>query len=99
LSTIPFTQYVRPDGERKPVTIDRPEHIALAADKIRRHGFRFEIEELLDGEISMTISDSERDYHIRVCANGPAVPLTVDELVKTFNLGAAIKLRDSLKGA
>lgn len=91
-----FTQYLRPDGRKTSVLIDRPDHIAKAADFIRSNGFRFEIEELAGGTVSMTISDEADDYHQKLCANGPDVPDTVDELIKTFDLGKAIKRRKEL---
>lgn len=99
MANIYFTQYLRPDGRKSAVKIDRPDHIAKAADFIRSNGFRFEIEELTTGEVSMTISDDHDDYHRMLCPNGPEVPATVDELVKTFDLADAIKRRKELMGA
>ena len=93
MPNIYFTQFLRPDGRKVPVSIDRPPHIVTAADFIRSHGFKFEIEELSTGHASMTISDEHDDYHRKICVNGPAVPATVDELVTTFDLAAALKRR------
>lgn len=93
MSTIPFTQYLRPNGRREAVTIDRPDHIAKAADNIREHGFRFECEVLMDGTASFTISDDDGDYAIETCPNGPQVPATVDALICNFDLARAIKQR------
>lgn len=96
MANIFFTQYLRPNGRKESVMIDRPEYIAKAADFIRSNGFRFEVEELMDGTASFTISDDDGDYHIKLCPNGSAVPAIVDELIKTFDLGAAIKRRKEL---
>lgn len=96
MANIYFTQYLRPDGRKTAVQIDRPDHIAKAADFIRSNGFRFEVEELSNGTCSFTISDEHDDYHRKLCPNGPNVPATVDELVKTFDMGAAIKRRKEL---
>lgn len=94
MASVPFVQFLRPDGHKKPVVIDRPDNIAKAADKIRSHGFRFEIEQLMDGTISMTISDKDDDYAIKVCENQPGtVAATVDELIASFDLGNALKRR------
>lgn len=98
MATIPFIQYLRPDGRPTPVAIDRPEHIAKAADNIRAHGFRFECEMLATGYVSFTISDEFDDYAIKVCMNGPTVPGTVDSLISSFNLGEALKARKALQG-
>lgn len=90
-----FTQYLRPNGRRTHVMIDRPDYIAKAADFIRAQGFRFEMEELSDGvTVSMTISDDDGDYHFKVCQNGPGIPASVDELIKTFDMAKAKKQRE-----
>jgi len=94
MASVPFTQFLRPDGHKKHLVIDRPDHIAKAADKIRQHGFRFEIEQLSTGEIHMTITDDCDDYIERLCRNEPGtVALTVDKLIQAFDLGAALKRR------
>lgn len=92
-SSIYFTQYLRPDGRKQAVRIERPDHIAKSADFIRSNGFKFECEELANGICSFTISDEFEDYAIQTCPNGPDVPATVDELIKSFDMGAAIKRR------
>ena len=86
--SVPFTQYLRPDGRPIPVWIDRPDHIAERAREIIAAGFQFEIEILMTGDVSMTIHNVEdgEDVAIEVCANGPDVVLAVDRLVKNFTL-------------
>ena len=81
--SIAFTQFLRPHGHTKRVTIDRPEDIEGKALDLRNDGLSFEIEELSTGEISMTIEDHEKEETVclRVCANGPDVPVNVDEMV------------------
>jgi len=84
---IPFTQFLRPDGRQRPTVIGRPAPIAALATAVVAAGGRFEIEELMDGTVSMTVE--HRDYEardetvaIKLCPNGPQVPETVDALVR-----------------
>jgi hypothetical protein len=83
---IPFMQYLRPNGRRVPVEIDRPAEIeALAQEFIARGGY-FECEELSTGHASLTAGHpdaEESDIAIEVVRNGPAVPDAVDRLVRT----------------
>ena len=81
---IHFTQYLRPDGRREPVTIDRPEEIAKLASLITDRGYRFECEHLATGHASLTIAGLDDDEDIEVVPNGPEVPAAVDRLIKRF---------------
>ena len=87
MGEIPFVQYVRPHGRRRDVVIERPDAVVEKATAIRKAGGRFELEELMDGTVSMTVEhpDAEEEgqsvSHL-LCANGPAVPTTVDTLVE-----------------
>lgn len=97
MATVPFTQYLRPDGRTRAVRIDRPDHIAQAADKIRSHGFKFTCEILSTGDISFAVCDEFGDYLLMSCENGPRVPQTVDALITGFNLAEALKARTNLR--
>ncbi|AGC35744.1 hypothetical protein ACP46_gp59 [Rhizobium phage RHEph06] len=88
-----FTQYLRPDGRKQIISIDRPAHVVAKADHILSHGFRFECEELTTGEVSLTISDDWGDYAFELCANGPAVPASVDKLILEFDVARALTAR------
>lgn len=79
---IPFTQYMRPMGDRKPVTIDRPEEIEKLALWVIDHGAHFDIEVLRTGQISMTCERGEDVLAHEVVENGPPVVEAVDRLVK-----------------
>lgn len=85
---IPFTQYLRPNGRTRPMTIDRPAAIEEKAHALIDLGARFEIEELMTGQVSMTCElDDETDpeeLHVlghEICANGPSVIEAVDTLI------------------
>lgn len=79
--TIPFTQYLRPDGRKRPVTINRSLDIEDKAAQVMKLGYAFEIEELITGQVSMTVTSSEGDLIIKICDNDPSVLHTVDTLV------------------
>lgn len=84
---IEFTQYLLPDGRKKPAWIDRPQDIADKAAQIRNAGYRFEMEMLPDMQmISLTIIDDERDHAIEVVPNGPEVPKAVDRMIQEFDI-------------
>ena len=53
---IEFTQYLRPNGERKPVWVERPADIARIAVCLKAAGWGLDIEQLRDNTISMTVS-------------------------------------------
>lgn len=83
---IEFTQYVLPDGRRKPVLIDRPDDVAQKARRIMDAGHRFECEILTTGEVSLTIHniEDEEDVDIEVVPNGPEVPVAIDRMIERF---------------
>lgn len=86
--SIPFIQYLRPDGEKRMTTIDRPTNIEHMASAILSRGYRFESELLTDGQASFTITgkrpgmEEEDDLIHELCENGPLVPETVDRLIQ-----------------
>jgi len=84
MADIPFTQYLRPDGRKAAVSIDRPDEIARLADRIIGRGFRFECEHLTTGHASLTIAGADDDEDIEVVRNGPEVPAAVDRMITRF---------------
>jgi hypothetical protein len=81
---IPFTQYLRPDGRKVEVSIDRPDDIYGLAKSIIERGYRFECEHLSTGHASLTIAGNYDDEDIEVVANGPKVPIAIDRMIKRF---------------
>jgi hypothetical protein len=85
---IPFTQYIRPHGERKRIEIRRPDAIEAMAQELQAKGYTFSCEDTgkrTRGIISFTVEsphEGEGDIVIKLVRNGPAVPVAVDELVK-----------------
>lgn len=83
---IPFTQYLRPNGTARPVSIDRPPAIEYAAAKCLEAGCCFAVEELRTGDVSLTAElpsarESERVLSMEVVPNTAAVLDAVDRLI------------------
>lgn len=86
---IQFTQYLFPDGRKKPVWIKRPKEVADKADRIAKAGYLLECEMLPETSmVSLTIhnSDTGEDEAIELAKNGPKVPEAVDRLIMNFSL-------------
>jgi len=94
---IPFTQYLRPDGRKKMISIERPPEIEALAQSFLDRGGWFEAEVLTTGHVSLTacfnMPDGDNDIEIELAQNGPGVEAAVDRLVRK---AAA---RDDLPGA
>jgi hypothetical protein len=84
-ASIPFTQYMLPNGRKVDVSIERPSDIAAAAADIINRGYRFECEMLTTGDVSLTIADDDGDLDIEVVPNGKDVPAAVDRLILRNN--------------
>lgn len=85
---VPFTQYLRPNGRKRLIWVERSPEIAAEARRVRNAGYHFDIEELRDGTVSMTVEPNspnadgdDAPIAMELCPNGPAVPSTVDRLV------------------
>lgn len=84
--SIPFTQYMRPDGRPVHVTIDMPEEVEAVAQEFINYGGWFECEHLATGHASLTacwhMPDGDNDIAIRVVPNGPKVLEAVEDIVR-----------------
>lgn len=88
--TIPFTQFLLPDGRKAPLTVDCSVEVASVAESVIADGYEFQIEILTTREVSMTCFDpqEEEDIAIEVCPNGPGIEEAVGRLVKQARLEA-----------
>ena len=84
--SIPFTQYLRPDGRKTPVEIDGSAEIEGLAESFIAAGGRYECEHLTTGHASLTavyfVDGEDQDIAIEVTPNGPEVVPAVDRLVR-----------------
>lgn len=86
--SIPFTQYLRPTGRQVPQYIQRGDKAEAQAKSCIDAGYRFEIEVLGNGLISMTsmFRDEEETIAIQIGPNDSKIPALVDSLVQmTFD--------------
>jgi hypothetical protein len=83
---IEFTQYLLPRGDRKTITIQRPDGIEALSHRFIEAGGKYEAEVLTTGEVSLTavfdVDGEPQDIAIKVRNNGPDVLPAVDELVR-----------------
>jgi hypothetical protein len=80
--SIPFTQYLRPNGETRDESIERSPEIEKLALEAFEKGVRYEAEVLRTGQVSFTaMLDGDAIAH-EVVPNGPAVVDAVDRLVR-----------------
>lgn len=84
--SIPFTQYILPNGRRREETIERPAEIEAIASRFIESGGKYECEVLTTGHVSLTavkeVDGEPQDVEIIICNNGPDIPVKVDELVR-----------------
>ena len=80
--SIPFTQFLRPNGRQKPTVIDMPEETEGLAKTLVQAGCRFEIEELSTGMVNMECMLGDHCICGELCPNGPEVPGAVEKLVR-----------------
>ena len=96
---IPFTQFLRPRGT--PAPREFITHRADVFDKaglITADGFTFEIEELMTGEVSATISDEHGDYAHIICHNKPDhVEGRINDMIMNFDIARGLKQREALR--
>lgn len=88
--TIPFTQYMRPNGRKVPQQFPCDQETYDKAQQLLELGLRFEAEVLMNDMCSFTIFDPMSDIGdvaIKLCMNGPKVPETVKALVIEYEHG------------
>lgn len=84
MNPIPFTQYLRPDGRRRAMSIVRSPEITALAAQIMAAGYVFEME-VLGGSNDNVYLECRRNGRMlsnRLVRNGPLVPEAVDQLVR-----------------
>lgn len=85
---IAFTQFMRPNGRRETVTVERPAEIETIARALIARGVAFEAEVLMTGQVSFEACLPDADdgdplsLSMQIVSNGPAVLDAVDLLVR-----------------
>lgn len=85
--SIPFTQFLLPDGRERRIEIDMPAKIEALAQRFIRAGGWYESEMLPDLEtVSLTACwdrpNGDNDIAIQIVKNGPAVIQAVEDIVR-----------------
>lgn len=80
--SIPFTQYLRPNGRTEEISIGRSTEIEDMAARFIKAGGAYEVELLSTGEVSLTAVMDNTDVEIELVPNGEGVALAVDKLVR-----------------
>lgn len=85
--SIPFTQFLLPDGRQQHIHIACEPDLEAMAVEILKAGYVFEIEMLQTGQISMEVIKRKPDDDAEViageiCENGPPVIEAVAKMVK-----------------
>lgn len=80
---VKFTQFLFPNGERRPMEIDLPDDIEDMASTLRENGFLFEIENR-DGRIWASILNNRVEEQVvdGYCFNGPEVPEMIKKIIR-----------------
>ena len=86
MKTIPFTQFLRPNGRRKPVTLDVSDEAAARFYEAEKLGCRMTVEELTTGEASLCVEHEDGDVDCVVVPNGPGVREAVEAMLLRFSL-------------
>jgi hypothetical protein len=78
-----FTQFMFPDGRRKPNSIKMPEDVEALAHDLEGAGWRFEIECFPDSQVvHADCCDAEEPLASGVCPNGEQVPIMIEAMVR-----------------
>lgn len=87
MSTVRFTQFIRPNGKRREIQLTVDEETKIKATMLQEDGYNFEIEILRDDvTVSMEVCKEDEEGEIdtlslRLVTNGPLVPQTVQEMI------------------
>lgn len=84
-----FTQYMLPDGRRKPIETEVSDDLRDKVQAILDAGLKFEIEILRNGMVSATICDHDNDMGdlaYSITSNGPAVTEGIEKMIREFDV-------------
>ena len=97
---VPFTQFLRPNGERKETWIEMPTDVELLARRFIDEGGAYTSELLpRTNEVSLCaefgIEDERKDVVCVIAQNGPDIPDAVEQLIReSFQYLQKIEMRE-----
>lgn len=83
-----FIRFTPPDGRQTVEETEVSPELAAIALQIRHDGFRFTVELLTTGDVSMCIEDTLSDlgdFDMALAPNGPEVPVALERLLRRYN--------------
>ncbi len=94
--TIPFTQYLMPDGRKREGGFDRPPEVEAVAHELLALGVHFDAEVLSTGHLSLTAEHDDLDDPVLAIAvfmqeSPEVVGRRVDQLVHDARLMWAVR--------
>jgi len=82
--SIKLTQLLKPSGKTVGVEIEASEDIEKMANQLVDLGYRFKVEQLIEGDVQIDCSKSTNDpIAIELCQNGPSLIEAIFRLIKT----------------
>jgi hypothetical protein len=87
---IELTQFVRPNGHKRPTSCEIDDDLASKVKAIRDAGLRLTAE-VIGPNVSFCIEDDEEDLAIEIAANGPGengTKVTLERLIRNFQVAA-----------
>jgi hypothetical protein len=82
MMSIPFTQYILPNGRQQQIEIGMSPDVEEKAHELIKRGCHFDAEILTTGEVSFTCERCEDLLSQEICENGPPVIEAVRKLVE-----------------
>lgn len=86
MTEIPFTQFLRPNGDRRQTFIDVPHKVALMATRFIEEGGSYTSELVQVGLVSLcaefTLEGERQDIACTIAPNGPGIEQAVENLVR-----------------
>jgi hypothetical protein len=86
MTEIPFTQFLRPNGDRRQTFIDVPHKVALLAQRFIEEGGAYTSELVQAGIVSLcaefTLDGERQDIVCLIAPNGPGIEQAVEKVVR-----------------
>lgn len=79
---VKVTQYMRPDGRKRPMTMKLDASLLPLYEEMLAAGFRFSVEVLGNGVVSVCIENDEYDADCALSPNGPEIVEKMEAMLR-----------------
>jgi hypothetical protein len=87
MTSVPFTQFLRPDGRQQEIRLELPDAVEPKLKEIRDSGCRLTAEVLSTGVCSFCVEEPALgDFDIILVPNGSKVPEAITSMLLRFDL-------------